>query len=73
MSTLESTPPTTERSALPVPERDDLDAAGHTMAAFDAETAAEFAERWRDGQLRAAARLIRKHDAQRQSASPSSP
>ena len=64
MSTLESTPPTTERSTLPVPERDDLDAAGHAMAAFDAETAAEFAERWRDGQLHAAARLIRKHDAQ---------
>jgi hypothetical protein len=31
------------------------------MSAYDCEVAAEYAERWRDGQLRAAAKLIREH------------
>ena len=54
---------TETRSALPVPQRDGLDHAGHSLAAFDAEVAAEFAENWSNAQLRAAARLIKRHDA----------
>ena len=52
-----------DRAGLPIPERDALDAPGHAWTALAAETAAEFSERWRDGQLRAAAKLIRKHGA----------
>jgi len=54
---------TSTRSAAPIPERDHLDVGGHSLAAYDIECAAEYAERWRDGQLRAAGRLIQKHDA----------
>ena len=55
----------TETRSLPqVPGREALDTRGHALAALDAEHAAEFAERWRDGQLRAAAKIIRKHEAQ---------
>ena len=53
----------TERSALPVPERDALDSTGHSMTALAAEEVAEFSERWSDGQLRAAAKVIRSHGA----------
>lgn len=53
----------TERSGLQIPERDALDGPGHAWTALAAETAAEYAERWRDGQLRAASKLIRKHNA----------
>src|SRR5664280_407132 len=52
-----------ERSGLPVPERDALDSVGHGVTALAAEEAAQYAERWRDGQLRAAAKVIRQHDA----------
>ncbi|HVC15433.1 MAG TPA: hypothetical protein VND62_11305 [Acidimicrobiales bacterium] len=52
---------TDDRTLDAPPERDRLDAGGHKLAAANAQTAARFAERWRDGQIGAAARVIRQH------------
>jgi HK97 family phage major capsid protein len=57
---------TEPRSVVPVATKDVVGGKfGHRIDAEAAETAAQFAERWRDGQLNAAARIIRRHGATR--------
>lgn len=54
---------TAEERSLPMPPEQDHRPQGHHLAALEAQAAADFAARWRDGQIRAAARIIERHGA----------